>query len=191
MIRFEQRQPGMENERMNFLNSRRYVARHDQLVIRETLRSAAILAENGNGLELAGLRGMECSDDVRRPAAGAEDHEDVAFAPQSFDLAGKNLVETKVVRDACQQRCVGTKSDGGEGEAVFVETADEFLGKVEGVSGAASVARGEQFVTVRDGGPNRFAGRVDRWQQGTASLQSRDQVFKGGVSNGDKSWSCQ
>lgn len=65
MIRFKQRQPRVKNERMNFLNARSDLARHNQFMICEALRTAAVLAENGNGAELARLRGAECGDDVR------------------------------------------------------------------------------------------------------------------------------
>lgn len=57
---------------------------------------------------------------------------------------------------------------------------------MKGVGGAATVAGGEQFVAAGDGVPNRFAGRIDRWQERTTALQSRDEIFQGRFSNGDK-----
>ena len=94
----------MENEGVDLMGASSFMARYDQFMVGNALSSRAILAQHGDRLELSCLGGEQRGDHVRRPAARAEDHENITGPAESLNLARVDPVETVVIADAGEQR---------------------------------------------------------------------------------------
>ena len=130
----------VDQEEMSLLRRRATLAGDNQVAGGEALGFAAAAAEEGYGGEVEVFCLVEGGENVGGIAAGGEHDEQIFRAREAGDLAREGVFVAVVVDDAGEEGAVGGEGDSWQGAAVFGVTADEFGGKMGGLSGAAAIA---------------------------------------------------
>ena len=155
--------------------------RDDDVVVAEVAHFAAAGAGEADGGN-AGFPGlMEGVEDVGGVAGGGDAEKEVAWCAEGFDLAGEDLVESKVVGAGGEDGGVGGEGDGAEGRAVVGEADDELGDEVLGVGGRASVAGDEELVA----GLHRAGGEFGYGDEGVGDFFVGEDGLQGGDGLGE------
>jgi len=142
---------------VDFLDAGSLIVGDDPFEIGAAFEFAAIAAEESDGEDFFSFGGFLGGEEVGGFAAGGEEDEKVLGSAEGLKLAGEDLLVAKVVGDAGESGGVGGEADGGERSAVAFVAAEEFLGHVHGIGGAAAIAGGDDFSASAEGGDDFFS----------------------------------
>ena len=122
--------------------------RDDESMVDKTRDLAAIPATEADrdGPDLAS--GMDGSNDVRRPAAGAEAQNGVAGCHQSHDLTTEDLVERVVVSDRGDQPGIRRERNAADRRSIAPVVREQLGREMLRRKGAAAVAAREDAPAI-------------------------------------------
>ena len=136
----------MQDQGVRFLDPCRIGMADDDFKIRYTFGLAAVLAEQGDGDQSAGLGGSERAQAIGGVAGGGKTDQQITAHPETFDLPGEYRLVSEIVGNAGQHRWVGVQANGWERSAVAPIARNEFFRHVQGIGATAAIAAGEHLV---------------------------------------------
>jgi hypothetical protein len=160
---FDVFQDNVHDPGVDFLRAGGVVGGDNDGVVADAPGFSTGFAQEADGGQVQPSGGLDGADDVGGVSAAAEGDEEIAGLTQTLDLAGENGVVSPVVGNAGQGGDISGQADCGEGTTTAAVAADEFLGHVEGISGAATVAAGENFVASLKTLFKQGEKRLDLW----------------------------
>src|SRR5690349_18574809 len=125
----------MQDQGVHFLNSGGCEAWDDDLMITNAFGQSAVFPASEDCCQAQIGSAMKRSKHIRAIPAGSEPHKHISRAAQRLDLAGKNLIVSVIVADACKSRNVCIEADGRQGAPFSVITSNKFLGEMQSIGG--------------------------------------------------------
>jgi hypothetical protein len=171
-------QDNVNGPAMKFLNASSGRAGDDPFRFGPALEFAAPATAQHQGAHAAGCRQLQRKDEVGGIAAGGEEDQHVAGSAQRLDLPTEDAFKAEVIGDAGQRGAICDQGDGRKSPAVLLVAPDQFLGKMESVGRAATIAGGQNFVAGEEGVRNDLGATVQRFE---ARLGCRDGADQFGI----------
>src|SRR5579884_3777589 len=125
---------------MGFLDARCVPAGNAEKDFHRTRHLASRFSRQSDGVQSLRFCGGYTVQDIRRVATGGYCDYGIAGLTESGDLAREDGIETVVVADRCEDRCICGKRDSGQGSAFDGKSADEFCRYMLGISRASAIA---------------------------------------------------
>lgn len=134
---------------MHFLDVGALIARNCDDVIGRTTLQPLFPAQRDRNRALFLCR-LESAQHVLGASARRDSNDDVAALGESLDLALEQCAISKVVGDTGDDPRIPYKRDRGQRSPRLLETADQLFDEMACLSGAASVAKGENLPASAD-----------------------------------------
>lgn len=150
----------MEDPFVSFLDASCGFARVDvqkQIRVGFFDNATAATTDQGNRVHTFGASCVEAANDILRVSGGRDPDRNIVILTKSLDGFFEDLIETRVVPNACQKGCVGRQGHAGQWTAVSLVAIDPFPSKVKGITGTAAIAENENLFVCLNSGPQHFS----------------------------------
>lgn len=135
----------MDDLDVHLLDAIRSRRRNDDRVIGESFEFSAVLSEKRDGFDAVFLRGLERADDVFGISTRGKTNEHIALSSETYELAREDLVESVIIRNACDVARI-TESESTEWRSVFAVAAGELFREMHCITMTSAVSAREKFA---------------------------------------------